>query len=137
VGAMRFLVIDDDRSTVNGMTLLLRGDGHEVSGFTIGAEAVAALAVERFDAVVTDLEMPGVDGFAVARTARAHQRGACVAVVSACTNGAHAALAEAGACIVVDKPVDYDSLTRAIAACQAHGGAGRCDRCRDGKPRSH
>ncbi len=39
-----FLVVDDDPSTVKGMTQLLVGDGHDVSPFTDGAHAVDALS---------------------------------------------------------------------------------------------
>jgi CheY-like chemotaxis protein len=55
-GMPRFLVVDDDPATVNAMALLLRDDGHTVSPFTAGAEAVDTLMRESFDAVVTDLE---------------------------------------------------------------------------------
>ena len=65
----RFLVVDDDPSAVTGMTQLLTGDGHEVAPFTGGADAVDALSREPFDAIVTDLEMPHVDGHAVVRAA--------------------------------------------------------------------
>jgi DNA-binding response OmpR family regulator len=126
---LRFLVVDDDDSTVKGLTQLLIGDGHAVSPFTAGAQAIDALARESFDAVITGLEMPGVDGYAVARMARGSQPEACVVVVTAKAEEAANALAEAGACIVADKPLDYDELTRAVAACRAHGGPGAHGRC--------
>jgi CheY-like chemotaxis protein len=120
---MRILVVDDDPATVHGMTRLLVGDGHVVSAFTSGAEAAEALSQGKFDVVMTDLEMPGVDGQAIARTARVHSPEACVVVATARAVEKEQVLIDAGACIVSDKPVDYDSLTSAVLECR-HGGGG-------------
>lgn len=125
----RFLVVDDDPATVKGMTQLLVDDGHEVSPFTNGAPAIGALSRESFDAVVTDLEMPHVDGHAVVRAAREHQPHACLVVATARANEKWADLVHAGACIVADKPFDYGEITREIADCRSRGGPGRHGRC--------
>jgi CheY-like chemotaxis protein len=116
----KFLVVDDDPATVDAMTLLLKGDGHDVSSFTMGPEAIAALAREPFDAVVTDLEMPRVDGEQVVRTARLHAPRACVMVVSASDDARR--LRDVGACFVHGKPVDYDTVVGTVSRCRASGG---------------
>jgi DNA-binding NtrC family response regulator len=125
----RFLVVDDDPSSVSGLSGLLQDDGHEVAPFTTGAAAVDALRRESFDAVVTDLEMPHVDGHAVVRATREHQPGACVVVVTAKAQEAWPVLVGAGACMVADKPIEYDELQRAIADCRARGGPDARGRC--------
>lgn len=125
----RFLVVDDDQITVHGMTRLLIDDGHEVSPFTAGADAVEALSRESFDAVLTDLEMPHVDGHAVVRVTREHSPRACLVVVTARAEEKGRELADAGACIVVDKPLDLESVTKAISECRARGGPGAHGRC--------
>lgn len=120
----RILVVDDDGSTVRAMATLLRQDGHEVEPFTSGDEAIAALrGGSRFDAVVTDFEMPRVDGAAVARAAREHSPHACIVG----TNRSHAArghLQAAGACVVLEKPIVYEAMLGKITACMAEGGNG-------------
>ena len=116
----RFLVVDDDPSTVRGMTQLLLADGHTVAPFTAGADAVGALAHEPFDVVVTDLEMPVVDGYEVVRAAHARLPEACVVVTTASAKASRDALIGAGANMVADKPFDYDELMYAIAKCLAH-----------------
>lgn len=122
----RFLVVDDEPVTVEGVSRLLIEDGHEVSPFTHGADAVEALSGGSYDVVLTDLDMPEVDGHAVVRTARARQPHACVVVVTGRAEEERDALAEAGACIVADKPIDYDAITRAVEECHLSGGrAGR------------
>jgi DNA-binding NtrC family response regulator len=125
----RFLVVDDDPSTVSGMTHLLMSDGHDVSPFTSGAAAIDALSREHYDAVVTDLEMPHVDGHAVVRATRDHRPHSCLVVVTGKADDALHDLVSAGACIVADKPVEYEDVMKALADCRARGGpagAGGC-----------
>ena len=59
---MRILVVDDEK--IKRVTLAddLATQGHEVVTAAEGAEALTLLDQERFDVVVTDLKMPGVDG---------------------------------------------------------------------------
>jgi len=118
----RFLVVDDDAGFVQGMTQLLQTDGHAVASHTDGAGAVNALSEELFDAVITDLEMPEVDGHAVVREARECQPRACVVVATARANEKCAELLKSGACFVSDKPLQYDMVTKEITECRASGG---------------
>jgi DNA-binding response OmpR family regulator len=90
---------------------------------------VDALSRESFDAVITDLEMPNVDGHAVVRAARQHQPHACLVVATARAREKRADLIDAGACIVSDKPFEYEDVTKEIAACRARGGPGHHGRC--------
>jgi len=125
----RFLVVDNDPITVHGMTRLLTEDGHDVAPFTAGADAVDALSRESFDVVLTDLEMPHVDGHAVVRVTREHSPHACLVVVTAEAEEKGSELADAGACIIVDKPIDFEGVTKVISDCRAHGGPGAHGRC--------
>jgi CheY-like chemotaxis protein len=125
----RFLVVDDDPSTVKGVSLLLACDGHEVAPFTAGAHAVEALSRESFDAIVTDLEMPDIDGHAVVRASRQHNPQACVVVVTAKAEEKCQSLVDAGACIVTDKPFEYAEVTKAVGDCRSRGGPGAHGRC--------
>jgi CheY-like chemotaxis protein len=126
---VRFLVVDDEPASAEGLSRLLIDDGHEVSSFTEGAEAVEALLDESYDAVVTDLEMPGVDGHEVVRVTRERQPHACLVVVTARAAESHDTLAQAGACIVADKPIDYHTITRTVTDCRSRGGPGAHGKC--------
>ncbi len=116
------LIVDDDSSTVNAMATVLRQDGHEVDSFTSGHEAIATLRSGlAFDAVITDLQVPFVDGVAIARAARAYSPNACILV----THRGRAdslQLSQAGACATVEKPIHYDGVLSVIEACHARGG---------------
>jgi CheY-like chemotaxis protein len=123
----KFLVVDDDPSTVHAMSRLLRDEGHEVSRFTRGVDAIDALAREPFDAVVADLEMPHTDGHAVVRAARRHAPAACLVVT---TVGADPAPLHAeGVCAVHQKPIVFDALVATIRECRAHSGPGAGGAC--------
>src|SRR5436853_11337 len=64
---LRILVVDDDAVNRQAMRLLLEREGHEVVAVENGLEAIERLgpASDRFDAVVTDLQMPRLGGRAL------------------------------------------------------------------------
>jgi DNA-binding NtrC family response regulator len=57
------LVVDDQASAAEFLRLLLSQQGHEVATAANGVEALVALESRRFDLVLSDLDMPGMDGF--------------------------------------------------------------------------
>jgi DNA-binding NtrC family response regulator len=118
----RFLVVDDEVPLLNVTTRMLRARGHEVRPFAEGADAVEALAREAFDAVVTDLDMPHMDGGAIVRATRETAPGACVVVATG--NPHHSSTNRyEGACILHQKPIDYAALVGHVESCRSLGGA--------------
>ncbi len=61
----KFVIVDDDPMVAKVMQALLSDDGHEVSLFTSGQDAVDKIPEIEPDCVLLDLMMPGVDGFSV------------------------------------------------------------------------
>ncbi|WP_321783365.1 response regulator transcription factor [Burkholderia pyrrocinia] len=68
---MRILVVEDDAEIGAAIRSRLARLGHAVDLETDGATANGLLRVERFDLVVLDANLPGMDGFAVLRNLRA------------------------------------------------------------------
>ncbi|MGA7703742.1 MAG: response regulator transcription factor [Solirubrobacteraceae bacterium] len=68
---MRLLVVDDDPSVREALELVLDLNGFGVASAADGGEAIRALAVDRPDAVILDVLMPGLDGLEVCRRMRA------------------------------------------------------------------
>jgi CheY-like chemotaxis protein len=67
----RILVVDDEASIVDILCLLLEDEGFEVWGATTGVEALRAVRHQHPDLIITDLMMPGMDGYELSRLARA------------------------------------------------------------------
>lgn len=67
----RVLIVDDYPGGAESLAELLRGAGHEALGFTDASEAIDVLPGFRPDLVISDLFMPGLSGFDLARTIRA------------------------------------------------------------------
>ncbi len=121
----RFLVLDGEANTTSALRELLESDGHDVAAFDDPAEAAAALKQSTFDAVLTNLEPPGRGVRSLVHIVREYQPTACVFVTT--VRGATPALGEV--CHFFEKPLDYPSVTQAVAACRATGGPGRHGGC--------
>jgi two-component system response regulator MprA len=67
---MNVLVADDDFAVRESLDRALRANGFDVQLANDGAEALSKIAATSPDAVVLDVLMPGVDGFAVCRSLR-------------------------------------------------------------------
>ena len=66
----RLLVVDDDHAFRLSTAALLRGDGYDVEVAGDATAAVQALRERRFDLVLLDLRMPGIDGIRLVETLR-------------------------------------------------------------------
>jgi two-component system chemotaxis sensor kinase CheA len=75
------MVVDDALMVRELQRSILERGGYEVRTASDGAEALAMLAVQPADLVVTDLEMPNVDGFMLTSSIRAHPRLANIPVL--------------------------------------------------------
>jgi DNA-binding NtrC family response regulator len=107
----RVLVVDDEPKLGRVIQEMLQLDGHAVERVGGGEEAVARLGVAPFDVVVTDLRMPGTDGLAVLRAARARPAPPEVVLVTAYGTAESAVEAmKAGAADYVTKPFSMDEL---------------------------
>jgi DNA-binding NtrC family response regulator len=122
----RILVADDEPKLGNVVTQMLQLDGHEVLRVVGGEEARAALASGRFDVVVTDLRMPGTDGVAVLRSARALAAPPEVIVMTAYGSAESAVEAmKAGAADYLIKPFSMDELRLRVGRLAAQRSAER------------
>lgn len=63
------LVVDDEVELKNVLVEALVSQGYQTTGVNSGAEALAAIRTQAFDAVLTDLMMPGMDGVALVQEA--------------------------------------------------------------------
>jgi len=69
-GAIRILVAEDEPDIRDLLCEILRAEGHEVCPAASGVEALALFRARDFDAVFTDIGMPGMSGWELARAVR-------------------------------------------------------------------
>ncbi|MBR3742888.1 MAG: response regulator transcription factor [Clostridia bacterium] len=66
----RILVVEDDRELNSQVCAYLRQNGYEATGCLSANDAFNAMYNDLFDLIVSDIMMPGMDGFEFARTVR-------------------------------------------------------------------
>jgi DNA-binding NtrC family response regulator len=121
--ALRVLVVDDDPALLQALPEALR---LRMSGVTVDTADSAAAALDRiagrdYDAIVTDIKMPGMDGLALLTEIRTRRPDTPILMITG--HGDHTLAIQAlrgGAYDFVHKPIDRDqivgSLHRAMAA---------------------
>ena len=112
----KVLVVDDDPVVGASFNRVLSGKGYIVVAAENGADALAKLKDEKFDAVFTDLRMPGMDGLQVAESIKATQPWVPVVLVTGYGSAANEARARAAG--VVDflrKPLSPDMIEDSAA----------------------
>lgn len=77
----RLLVVDDEPNLLVAVAACLRGEGYEVTTARSGREALVRLAETMPDLIVSDIRMPGMDGYTLARHVRSSARTALVPIV--------------------------------------------------------
>jgi two-component system response regulator HydG len=111
----RILVVDDEPGARAGLEQLLRHEGHGVDTAEDGAAALKCAAEHPPDVVVTDLNMPNMDGIELLRKLREQDPDLPVIVVTASDDVSKAVVAmRAGAADYLTKPIDFDTLVVAI-----------------------
>ena len=68
---MRVLIVDDQPDVTESICLFLNGLGHEAVGALSGVEAMDRFLPGRYDVVVIDVVMPGMNGLELIRRIRA------------------------------------------------------------------
>ena len=80
---MRLLLVEDDAQLAEGLVGALRLSGFAIDWFTLGGQAEAALLTQEYDAIVLDLNLPGMDGFEVLQRLRSRRSDTPVMILTA------------------------------------------------------
>jgi CheY-like chemotaxis protein len=126
LSGVRVLVVDDDEDVRDALLSILRLFGADGDAVDCADQARALLDEQRFDVLLSDIEMPDEDGYALIRSVRGSCRAQRIAAaaVTACASGAERRAAlEAGFDRVVGKPPEVDALIDAVR--ELARGAGR------------
>ena len=115
---VRILVVEDDEDSRGVIALLLEGSGAVVTASASVADALDALHAHRFDIVVSDIEMPGEDGYALVGAIRRTPELSALPVIALTAHAGeserHRAL-DSGFAAHVAKPVGEGQLPAIVA----------------------
>jgi CheY-like chemotaxis protein len=112
----RILVAEDNPDARELLYIVLTEEGFEVVGVEDGQAALDAAKAARPDLIITDIQMPNLDGIDMIKALRGQPELAevPVLVISATNSGIIKEALDAGANAAASKPVSLDSLVRLI-----------------------
>lgn len=118
----RILLVDDDPTTLDLVGRTLEAEGHEVIRCLDGQDAFQRLsaAPQSFDLLLTDMEMPGLDGIELASRTAAAAPQIRILLMSGFSSGNDAA-EELGIPVAgfVSKPLSLDQMREAVRSALA------------------
>ena len=79
--AKRLLVVDDEAKLLRAVAVTQRAEGYEVTTARSGAEALVSVNASVPDLIVSDIRMPGMDGYQLARALRANPRTSLIPII--------------------------------------------------------
>jgi len=125
----KVLLVDDDAAVRNALRRVLEHRGYRVFACSSGGEALERLAAGGYDAMVSDVRMPGMSGLKLLRAVREHDLDLPVILVTGNPDLASATEAvEYGAFQYLIKPVESDRLDEAVDRAASVGRMARVKR---------
>ena len=113
----RILLIDDDASLLDALAMAFEDAGHDVLTAADGSRGMERVAADRPDAIVSDVNMPGLDGFSLCRKLRANGDGTPVVLLTSRDNEIDETIGlELGADDYVAKPFSTRVLLARVSA---------------------
>ncbi len=116
------LLVDDSPEVLETMTLLLEMEDAQVVAITDAAQALGIAQDRAFDLVISDVGMPGMDGYQFVQALRqlpAYQRTPCVALTGYGANQVMHGTGTNGFDEFVGKPVAYDEFVNLLSRLMA------------------
>jgi len=114
---MKLLVVDDDKTTRKLLSLYLKGKGYEVVPAENGLDALEKLGTENINLVVTDMNMPYMDGIELTKTLRSDTNMKNIPIIMVTTEADDAEKEkafEAGVDDYLVKPTNADQISESI-----------------------
>lgn len=113
----RVLIVDDNADAADSLCALLQMSGHEAKTVYRGADALREMISFHPDVVLLDIGLPDLDGYEIARRARASLGERCPSLVALSGWGREEdreQAFEAGIPVHLTKPVDVSTLERVL-----------------------
>jgi two-component system, sensor histidine kinase len=110
---MRILVVEDDDDSREGLRVLLEASGHRVETAANGLDGLQKLVASKPDTAIVDIDLPGINGYEIARRARRLPELNGVRLIALTGYGRakdRAAARDAGFNLHLTKPVSFSIL---------------------------
>src|SRR3981189_3404041 len=121
---LNILIVDDESSQRTGLAGMVKAWGMHAETATDGAEALEKLETFRADVIVTDLNMPRMDGYELMRTL--HEQGETIPIIVVTAFGnvdtAVRTVHEMGAYWFLEKPIQANVMQVLLRRAAAHHG---------------
>ncbi|ABS28435.1 sigma-54 dependent transcriptional regulator [Anaeromyxobacter sp. Fw109-5] len=115
------VLVADDKENMRKLFAKILADGYDVETAQDGASALALVASRAYDVVVTDIRMPGADGFELLAAVKARAPTTEVVMVTGYATVADAVRAmKQGAFDYLEKPFDPDAALAVVARAAEH-----------------
>ena len=125
-GPMTILVIDDDERIRSLLRNILLFGGHRVIEASDGESGMRYLEGDRFDLVLTDLGMPGMNGWEVVKWIKARIPQLPVALITGWgTDLDEEKIKESGVDRIIGKPFQVNEILETVALFRNRMGRGR------------
>ena len=112
---LRLLIIDNEDEFRISISGFLSGKGYEVASAADGTEALRSLNENKFDLVIAELKMPGLNGIEFLREVQRVSPQTKVVVLTSCGEWlSYLDALEAGAVEYINKPIKEDELLSAV-----------------------
>lgn len=114
----KILVVEDNVDSRDLLAKLLAMNGYDVTSAPDGESGLAAAIEQIPDLIITDINMPGMDGIALLKKVRLHRglNGTAVFVITAYGRDAARKAMRQGADAATAKPFDFDSFIDKVAS---------------------
>ena len=114
---MNIMTVDDSRAVRLTVALALKQAGHRVVEAASGEDALELLKTEKVDLIISDFNMPGMDGSQLVRLVKANPDYMAIPVIMLTTENSKGRLSEAkeaGAMGWMNKPFKTEHLVKAV-----------------------
>lgn len=113
--AHRLLVVDDDEAVLEIIQDMLHFKGYRVVAVADGKKALETIEAEEFDLVLTDLGMPGISGWEIAKKAKGKNPSLPVVMLTGWgADFENEDLLSEGIDLLLRKPLSWVQLTESI-----------------------